>query len=261
MRSGEHHPDPAFSTTIAHGFAILRCFSMAEPTLSNKELAERTGLSKATISRLTYTLTARGMLLYDRQLRRYRLGSAILALSYPLMANLSIRQKVRPLMRRLADSVGGSVSIGMQERLHMVYLETSRGHEAIGFRPDIGAQLPMLTTAMGRAWLAQTDEAENKRMLESWKEHDLNVWEQHASRCDHARERFRECGYCVSEGDWYADVHAVAVPLARLVDGDVLIFNCGVPASRLTKGQLERQIAPRLLRLVAQAEALLEETP
>src|SRR5690606_9871063 len=124
MRSNKHHPDPAFSTTIAHGFAILRCFSMAEPTLSNKELSERTGLSRPTVSRLTYTLTARGMLLYDKQLRRYRLGSATLSFSYPLLASLSIRQLARPLMRRLADTVGGSVSIGMQERLHMVYLET-----------------------------------------------------------------------------------------------------------------------------------------
>lgn len=259
MRSSRHHPDPAFSTTIAHGFALLRCFSMAEPTLSNKELSERTGLSRATISRLTYTLTARGMLLYDKQLRRYRLGAATLSFSYPLLASLPIRQLARPLMRRLADEVGGSVSIGMQERLHMVYLETSRGHEAIGFRPDIGAQLPMLTTAMGRAWLAQASEAAYARMLENWKDHDALVWEQHAARCDHARKRFQECGYCLSEGDWYADVHAVAVPLARPVDGDVLVFNCGVPASRLTKGQLEREVAPLLLRLVSQADALLQK--
>src|SRR5690606_26151457 len=149
-------------------------------------LAERTSLSRATVSRLTYTLTTRGMLLYDKQLRRYRLGAAALSLSYPLLASISIRQLARPLMRQLADQVGGSVSIGMQERLHMVYLETSRGHEAIGFRPDIGAQLPMLSTAMGRAWLAQAPESEYERVLEGWRTHDVQAWRQHAESCTRA---------------------------------------------------------------------------
>lgn len=259
MRSTRHHPDPAFSTTVAHGFALLRCFSLAEPTLSNKELAERTGLSRATVSRLTYTLTTRGMLLYDKQLRRYRLGAATLSFSYPLLASISIRQLARPLMRQLADQVGGSVSIGMQERLHMVYLETSRGHEAIGFRPDIGAQLPMLSTAMGRAWLAQAPESEYERVLEGWREHDVESWRQHAEPCARARQRFQECGYCVSAGEWYADVHAVAAPLPIPVEGDILVFNCGVPVSRLAKRELEQEVAPRLLDLVAQAGVLLQE--
>ncbi|EHP38356.1 IclR family transcriptional regulator, partial [Cupriavidus basilensis OR16] len=80
-----HHPDPAFATTLAHGLALLQCFRVGEPVLSNKQLVAYTGLSKATISRLTYTLAARGLLLYDTELRRYRLGSTALSLGYPLL--------------------------------------------------------------------------------------------------------------------------------------------------------------------------------
>ena len=68
------HADPAFATTLAHGLSVLQAFRHGEPALSNRELADRTGLSKATISRLTTTLMQRGLLRYDASLRRYRLG-------------------------------------------------------------------------------------------------------------------------------------------------------------------------------------------
>lgn len=151
--ASRRHPDPNFATTLAHGLAVLECFRVGEAALSNKELADRTGLSKATISRLTYTLAARGLVSFDPRLRRYRLGSTTLSLGYPLLANLAVRQTARPLMRRLADEAGGSVSIGMRYRIHMVYLETIRGYDGIAFRPDIGASLPIASTGAPRRYL------------------------------------------------------------------------------------------------------------
>ncbi|MCD0505076.1 IclR family transcriptional regulator [Bordetella petrii] len=254
----DRHPDPAFATTLAHGLAVLQTFRHGEPVLSNKELAERTGLSKATISRLTYTLLQRGLLLYDARLRRYRLGPAVLSLSYPLLASIKIRQLARPLMARLAEDAGGSASLGMRDGLHMVYLETCRGHDAVAFRPDIGALLPMLASAMGRAWLAQCDEATAGQVLQTLRQRDPDGCRRYAAAWERARHDYARHGYCISLGDWHSDVHAVAVPMRHAVDGRVLVFNCGMPVSRLKPGELERRIAPQLKKLVARVEKLVE---
>jgi hypothetical protein len=49
--------DPHIATTLARGLRLPRAFrSDDEHYLGNKELAERTGLPKATVSRLSYTL-------------------------------------------------------------------------------------------------------------------------------------------------------------------------------------------------------------
>jgi DNA-binding IclR family transcriptional regulator len=256
------HPDPAFATTLSHGLSVLQAFRHGEPALSNGELAMRTALSKATISRLTSTLVQRGLLSYDAGLRRYRLGPAVLSLSYPLLANVRVRQLARPLMQRLAEFAGGSVSLGMQHGLHMVYLETCRGHDAIAFRPDIGALLPLLPCAMGRAWLAQAQEraqgGQAGRVLDALRNQDRQAWSRYEPAWSQAQRDWAQHGYCVSEGDWLSDVHAVAVPLLRPVDGQVLVFNCGVPVSRLRPGVLRTRIAPRLCKLVARVERLLE---
>jgi DNA-binding IclR family transcriptional regulator len=255
MPTRPHHPDPAFATTLAHGLALLQCFRVGETVLGNKELADRTGLSKATISRLTYTLAARGLLLYDTHLRRYRLGSTALSLGYPLLASLRVRQLARPLMKALADQVGGSVSLGLRDRLRMVYVETSRGHDAIAFRPDIGASLPMLATAMaGRGW---HERRKTRHRL-------LNA-------CERPSRRLPAAGGCRGyghRGTGDARLYPVAWRLAARrsrrgradaypIDGEILVFNCGVPAVRMTPRKLEREMGPRLLKLVAQVETLV----
>ncbi|SAI37495.1 IclR family transcriptional regulator [Bordetella ansorpii] len=255
--TGHRHADPAFATTLAHGLLVLQTFRHGEPALSNRELAERTRLSKATISRLTYTLMQRGLLRYDSGSRRYLLGPAVLSLSYPLLSSIKVRQLARPLMKRLADAAGGSASLGMHHDLHMVYVETCRGHDAVAFRPDIGALLPLLQSAMGRAWLAQADPAESEPLLDVLQRQDPAAWRRYAPAWEQARRDYAEHGYCVGEGDWHADVHAVAMPMRRPIDGQVFVFNCGVPVRRLRAGELRNRIAPRLRTLVTRVESLV----
>ena len=72
--------DRQFSMNLARGMQVLRAFSVREPLLGNRELADRTGLPKPTISRLTYTLTLLGYLSRDTRLKKYRLGTGVLSL-------------------------------------------------------------------------------------------------------------------------------------------------------------------------------------
>src|SRR3569623_1734225 len=97
--------DRQFATTLARGLEVLRCFTPEEPFLGNKDLAERTGLPRPTISRFTYTLVRLG---YLRQLDsgKYQLGSATVSLGYPMLARVRIRQVVRPAMNEMADLYG-----------------------------------------------------------------------------------------------------------------------------------------------------------
>jgi len=247
--------DANFATTLAHGLQVVECFRVGVPALTNKELAEQTGLSKATISRLTYTLQLRGLLVFDTQLRRYRLGLTALTLGYPLLSSFRIRQVARDRMQQLASDTGGSVSLGMRDRTQMVYIETCRGHDLIAFRPDIGASLSMTLTAMGRAWLAQASDVERNAVIAKLKAAEPpERWQAQAASVDVARRDLRQCGFCISRGEWWPDVQAVAVPLRALIDGEVLVFNCGVPTRRLGGRELARDVAPRLLSLVRDVE-------
>ena len=117
--------DPGFATTLAHGLGILEAFHNTTGSLSNSEIAQRTGLSRPTVSRLAYTLEELGYLDRD-EAGRYLPGVGILAIAYPLLAGLKVRQMARPMMRDYATYAGGTVSISTTYGLDFIYLQTLR---------------------------------------------------------------------------------------------------------------------------------------
>ena len=77
------------------------------------------------------------------------------------------------------------------------------------------------------------------------------------AQIDKSIEDIRGKGYCVSSGDLRREVHAAGAPMRRNVDGEIVTFNCGVPAFLLKKGQLEEDLGPRLVAMVRNIESAL----
>ena len=255
--SYEHEGDRQFATTLARGLEVLRCFTPPEPMLGNKEISVRTGLPKPTVSRLTYTLTKLGYLRHNMRLGKYQLGSAVLSIGYPLLASMSVRQVARPHMKELADYCNGSVSMGIRDRLNMVYVESCRSGNGITTLPDIGTAVPIAQAAIGRAYLAACTPAERESLLNQMKVKQPEMLRKFRPQIDRGLEDVRSRGYCSSIGELRREVHAVGVPMRRSVDGEIVSFNCGVPAFMLKKGQLEDDIGPRLVTMVRNIEAAL----
>jgi len=253
--SYEHEGDRQFATTLARGLEVLRCFTPLEPMLGNKEISVRTGLPKPTVSRLTYTLTKLGYLRHNMRLGKYQLGSAVLSIGYPLLASMSVRQVARPFMKELADYTGGSVSMGIRDRLNMVYVESSRNGNTLTMLPDIGTAVPIAQAAIGRAFLAACTPPEREAVLNQIKVKEPELHRKFRPAIDKSLEDIRSRGFCVSIGELRREVSAVAVPMRRTVDGEIIAFNCGVPSFALKKGQLEEDIGPRLVAMVRNVEA------
>jgi DNA-binding IclR family transcriptional regulator len=255
-RRDEYAGDRQFATTLARGLGVLRCFTPTEPMLGNKEISARTGLPKPTVSRLTYTLTRLGYLRHNPRLGKYQLGSAVLSIGYPLLASMSIRQIARPFMKELADHVNGSVNMGIRDRLSMVYVESCRSGN-VSTLPDIGTSVPMAQSVIGRAYLYACSAAEREAILNQMKVKQPEMLRQYQAAIAKSLEDIRARGFCVSNGELRREVHAVGVPMRRSVDGEIVTFNCSVPAFLLKKGQLEEDIGPRLVAMVRNVEAVV----
>jgi len=253
--SYEHEGDRQFATTLARGLEVLRCFTPLEPMLGNKEISVRTGLPKPTVSRLTYTLTKLGYLRHNMRLGKYQLGSAVLSIGYPLLASMSIRQIARPFMKELADYANGAVNMGIRDRLNMVYVEACRNGNGIATLPDIGTSVPIAQSVIGRAYLYACTPPEREAMLNQIKVKEPEMLRRFHGSITKSLEDIRARGFCLTTGELQREVHAVGVPMRRLVDGEIVAFNCGLPAFLLKKGQLEEDIGPRLVAMVRGIEA------
>lgn len=240
--------DRHFVTALARGLEVLSAFRARDRVLGNQELARRCGLPKSTISRLTHTLTRLGYL--EAVAEGYRLGSAVLALGGAMLARVDVRQRARPLMQDLADATQTMVSLGVRDRLGMIYVENCRSDAAITLSLDVGSRLPLASSAMGRAYLAGCDGDERDRLLEQLRAQDAKAWPRLRAGIEQALAHYREYGCCASFGDWQKDVNAIAAPLRPEGGNTSMVISCGGPGLNLSPRFLMDKVRPRLLALV-----------
>lgn len=249
--------DRKFVVALARGLEVLRAFTPSEGLLGNQEIAARTGLAKATVSRLTYTLTTLGYLAHIDRLEKYQLAPGALAIGYSTLANMRIRQVAKPHMQALANYTGASVALGTRDRFNAIYIEFCRGKSSIMLRLNVGARIPLATTAMGRALLAGTPGEDRQRLLRQIARRDGAKWPKVRPGVERALKEIEARGFSVSVGEWESDINAVGVPLAAPDGSGIFAFNCGAPAFHFSRSQLENEIGPRLLNTARNIEAEL----
>jgi DNA-binding IclR family transcriptional regulator len=249
--------DRKFVTALARGLEVLRAFTPSEGLLGNGEIAQRTGLPKPTVSRLTYTLTKLGYLAHVERLAKYQLAPAALALGYTALANIRIRQLARTHMQEIADQAGAVVALGTRDRLGAIYLELARSKHGAMLRLLQGSRLPLATTAMGRALIAAAPEEEQNWLLGYIKREEGKNWPKARQGIERAIKDVAARGFTVSVGEWESDISAVGVPLTAPDGSGVFAFNCGAPTFQFTRERLEGDIGPRLVNMVRNVEVAL----
>ena len=260
--AAELSEDRKFVTALARGLEILRCFTAGDTLLGNRDFVSRTGLPKATVSRLTYTLAELGYLRYDPALSKYALDAGVLALGGPLLTGSDLVDLARPHMRALALEIGAAVSIGCREGLEMIYLETIRSETALTLGLTPGSRLSMLTSSMGRAYLASEPESARAALLETLQQRAQAdealsgmpaAVMMAAARAEIAAYPGQGC--CYSFRDWHDDVNAAAVPFLDPVQRRSLVLSCSGPASSMDEAFFRRVVGPKLRGLAARLGA------
>ena len=246
--------DRHFVTALARGVEILRCFSPRETMLGNQDLASKTGLPKATVTRLTHTLPRLGCLKRLAQTGKYQLDVGVMGFGYALLSNLSVRAVCHPLMEEMAAYAQASVAMAARDRLQMVYLDVAYGKANMSTRRHIGTYLPMHLTSMGRACLAAMPDSERDFILDHLRAAHPDDWPMIRRGMERAFRDYADFGYCMSIGEWQRDINSVAVPMVHAQHG-LLAFNCGGPSFHLPREKLEDDIGPRLVNMVNNIEA------
>jgi DNA-binding IclR family transcriptional regulator len=252
--------DRQFVAAVERGLRVLRAFASGREALSNGELAQRTGLSKPTISRLTYTLSRLGYLSHASDTGLYRLGPGSLALGYASLSNLDVRQVARPLMQTLADHAQASVALCARDGLNMIYLEIRRSPHAVGLGLDIGDHVPLAVTGVGRAYLAALPEAAREPLLETIRESNPAAWPKVRRGINQSIKDISNRGFCTSLGDWLREIHSIGVPLDCETPYGTLAFNIGGLASSLPVARIEKDLGPSLVALARRVDEMLKAT-
>lgn len=242
--------DRNFVTALARGLELLRCFQDNEITLTNSDFSERTGLPKATISRLTYTLCALDYLVADTRVGTYRLSAGVLQLGYGVLSNMDIADLAEQEMNALRDGPNSyiTVALGEQHRLDVVYLVTKRSFEGVSLAIRVGSRLPIFHSAIGRAILVGMQEEDRERVFAIARAESAERESEGRARFAEALAEYKDKGFCSGYGSWRSDVNGIAVPVTSLGGSRIYGLNVGGPSFRVKRKQLETVYAPRLIK-------------
>ena len=245
-------PDRHFVTALARGLEVLSCFRSGEKLLGNQEIAQRCGLPKSTVSRLTRTLTILGYLIHVPEVGKYRLGTATLALGSAMLTGLDVRQIARPLMQRLADFAQAEIALGTRDRHNMLYIEHCPCPQPIVSDLDMGSRIPLATTALGRAWLATCSADDRQEALDYLQAHAPEQWavaQAQLPQWPQAGTQAQPWLSC-SFGDWLPHVNAIALAFQPGRGLPLMAISCGGPTRLVSPEFLMQRAKPELERLV-----------
>ncbi len=203
---------------------ILKAFTATDHRLTAGELARRVDLSRPTLYRLLRTLEHKGFVVSSGEPQRFELGPSVANLAHVWGAGLDIASVAQPMMSRLWEETGETVSLLVHQGRNRTCVAELPSAQPLSFKRGIGYSTDVTLGASGRVILAHTPLPE------------MYLQGEHASHIDVASylrqlESIRERGYEISRDELIKGAVAVAVPYfdsSGRVKGSLAVFGPSV---------------------------------
>jgi IclR family transcriptional regulator, pca regulon regulatory protein len=243
-----------FVQSLERGLAVIRAFGSRRVSLTITEVAEATGLTRATARRFLLTLAHMGYVRNDG--REYTLRPRVLELGYAYVSGIELPEAATPFLEELAAEVGESTSIAVRDDDHIVYLAHVAPQRIMIINVPIGGRDPLYCTALGRVLLAAEPADEIDRYLQSA---ELTAYTgatvTNPAGLRQALTQVSSDGYSLVEDELEDGLVAIAIPL-RDADGAVIAaINLCTYSLRTRPSDLVRLGLPLLREAAAAIEA------
>lgn len=221
---------------LARAAEILSLFDPARPMRDLRNLAEATGIPKATLLGILNTLVRHDLLLRDGDNGTYRLGYAWLRLADIRRTQSEIRQSALPIMRQIRDATDETVILSLRigdRRVHLDYVESTQPVRRIAHP---GQEAPLHVGAAGRVLLAGLSDGD----IAAYLARADSLGAARAAEIRKAIETIRHDGYAVVAGTVNPDTAAVAAPVQSYDGTTVAALTISCPRDRFTSRLGER---------------------
>ena len=230
---------------------VINSFSQDRATQTLSDVAQRTGLTRATARRVLHTLAALGYV--HQNGRSFSLTPRVLDLGYSFLSSFRLPDIAQPPMERLVDEVKESSSLSVLDGPDIVYVARVPTSRIMTISLALGSHLPAYPTSMGRVHLAGLTEAELDRYLA---ETELKRLTPHTitdpAKLRAVILRTQAEGYALVDQELEEGVRSIAAPIHN-GRGEVLAaMNISCHATRASVTRMRDELLPRLLSTAAE---------
>lgn len=234
--------------SLAKGLRVLECFDAERPRLAIVDVAEATGLDRATARRCLLTLYDAGYAEYDGKF--FSLTPRVLRLGMGALATLPLPHIVQPWLDQLSEQIGQSCSVSILDEFDIVYIARAaqRRVMSIGLMP--GSRLPAHCTSMGRVLLSTLPQEELRNLIDAA---DLTPRTPNSiTDPDLIQAEITlvgKQGYCVIDQEVELGLRSIAVPVYNALGKIVAALNIGMAAVQNEPNDLIDQYLADLLKV------------
>ncbi len=245
-------------TAFVRGLEILRTLNRLGGKAGVGRVHTATNIPKPTIVRLFETLIYAGYVSRDEVDRTYVLTAKTLSLCEGFRAYDDLLAHSRPLHDAARERMVWPSDLAVLDRNEMAIIDTSREPESMWFNRTVGSRVPVLVTALGRAFVAFMETDEQERLLDelaaSRQRYDMVARDKGAVRAmlDETRER----GFATSNQEFMQQTRAVAYPI-RAQGKVIATTNVIIIAEAMSLNDVIQRYGPVLKELTAEIERSL----
>jgi len=219
---------------VERAMQILGSFDGQHAVLGVSEIAQATGLHKATTHRILMTLLNSGFLERADDGERFRLGLRLMEMGLGALRGLDFRQTAFPYMQQLVERFQETCTLSIFDRGQMLYVEVVYSEHSLTIGARVGRHLPVHCTASGKVLLAFLPAEVTKPILDGtlavYTEKTITLPERLREELDLVRQR----GYALADEEFEIGIWAIAAPI-RDIDGTVIAaMSIASPTSRLS---------------------------
>jgi len=242
---------------LAKGLAVIEAFQERSVGLSVSDVAERTGLDRATARRCLLTLDALGYADYDG--KYFRLAPRTLRLGHAYTRSASLPALVQPLLEELSEQTGESASVSLLDDTEVIYVARASQKRVMAINLTPGSRLPAYCSSMGRVLLAALPPEAARDILER---SDRRAHTPHTvTGVDDIMAILAQVaaqGYAGIDQELELGLCSLSVPLLDAGGAVVAAMNVGANSVRTALPAMIERTLPLLLKTQARLKPLLD---
>ncbi|WP_366924349.1 IclR family transcriptional regulator [Metallumcola ferriviriculae] len=226
--------------SIDKALDVLEILADEKRPIGVTELSKLLVVNKSTLHGTLNTLLNRGYVEQDSESGKYLLGISILGIANAALQNLDLRNKAKPVLKKLSDRHNETVHMVVLRQGEVVYIEKQESVQSIRIHTEIGTRLPAHCTGVGKVLLAWMEPEERKKIFRSYgfPKFTLNTITDEETMERHLAE-VRSKGHAIDNEEIEEGLRCVAAPI-RDYSGKVIAgISIAGPSLRMPLTKLE----------------------
>jgi DNA-binding IclR family transcriptional regulator len=234
------------SDSVKKAFRIIRHLAENGEALSLASVSRDLAINKATA--LRYLGTLEELDAVERCDGGYRLGLALYELGNRVAVKRVVIARIDPFMRGLCEEVNETVNLARIYHDRALYLHKIESRRSLQMRSDIGSELPLYCTALGKAILAAVEPGRLRALVAGMtlKSHTPATITSKAG-LRREIEAVRRKGYAADREEFEVGLTCIAAPLVVPEHDFYGAISISAPTLRMGKGTI-RVCAGKLQR-------------